>query len=108
MTQKSDFQSYFHEDQNKIFQGTGGAAAAFDSDEEQMSDGVDGEQIAQSEPTLAKKTTESGKSALDKYVLLHCAKLHLSILDAGQDQNLKQILRLNIQNQMYFNDLNMM
>jgi len=37
MTQKTDFESYFHEDQNKLFSAKN--APMSDDDEEQMSDG---------------------------------------------------------------------
>ena len=42
-------------------------------------------------------------------MLLQCAKLHMSVLDpsASGTRELKSIARVNIQNQMYFDDLSM-
>lgn len=68
------------------------------------------------------KETDS-EQLLSKYLVLHCAKLHLTVTDAASGKHLPSlgslarggtshlmapILRVNVQNQMYYEDLNLM
>ena len=88
--------------------------------------------VAQNAPIVEVGQETNSEELLNKYLILHCAKLHLSVTDASSgeyiprkqarasenpnsllkstsktEDMMEPILRVNVQNQMYYEDLSL-